>query len=160
MHTVFVIISLVQEAGPASNGHVPTNPGENDYGKSLAEAAKGNSGQNASIAYHAQVQDPSHKTTADAKAAEWATHEAPNGKPFYHNLITGATQWEKPAALEVHNHAQVMHKQVEVVCCFTLACLYELHMIEHYDCANQFVHITKNLSGSLLLLENICDRTP
>jgi hypothetical protein len=147
VHSVFVTISLVQEAGPASNGHVPTNPGENDYGKSLAEAANGNSGQNSSSGYHAQVQDPNHKATADAKAAEeWATHEAPNGKPFYHNLITGTTQWEKPAALETHNHAQVMHKQVEVSC-FTLACLYELHMIEHCDCANQLARILKDLSG-------------
>ncbi|KAG0581130.1 hypothetical protein KC19_4G227100 [Ceratodon purpureus] len=44
---------------------------------------------------------------------EWATHEAPNGKPFYHNLLTGATQWEKPAALETQNLAQAqMQSQV------------------------------------------------
>lgn len=110
MHTTFVTIFLVQEAGPTSNGHIATNSSENDYGKSLADASKSNLGQNANIGYHGQVQDPSHKATADGKATEeWATHEAPNGKPFYHNLITGLTQWEKPAALEAHNYAQVMH---------------------------------------------------
>lgn len=110
---IFVIIPLAQEAGPAANGHVSTNSSENDYGKALAEAAKTNSGQNANVGYPAQVQDPSLKATADVKATEeWATHEAPNGKPFYHNLITGATQWEKPAALETHNYPQVTHKQV------------------------------------------------
>ena len=109
MHAVFVTTFVLQEVGPASNGHVSTNSSENDYGKSLSEAAKGNAGQNANVGYHAQVQDPNHKATADAKAAEeWATHQAPDGKPFYHNLITGATQWEKPAALEAHNY-QVMY---------------------------------------------------
>lgn len=105
--------SLVQEAGPVANGHLSSNSTETGYGNSLAEAAKANSGQNANVSYPAQAQDPSHKATADGKASEeWATHEAPNGKPFYHNLITGTTQWEKPAALETHNYPQVMHKKL------------------------------------------------
>jgi hypothetical protein len=92
-----------QEAGPAANGNHSTNASENDYGKSLVEAAKANLEQ----VYPAQAQDPSVKATADVKASEeWATHEAPNGKPFYYNLITGVTQWEKPAALESQNYPQ------------------------------------------------------
>lgn len=114
------MISLVQEAGPAANGNPSTNASENDYGKSLVEAAKANLEQ----VYPAQAQDPSVKATADAKASEeWATHEAPNGKPFYYNLITGVTQWEKPAALESQNYSQVMHKQVEILSCVCPACL-------------------------------------
>ena len=80
---------------------------EGDYGKSLQEAAKATTAQGLSNAYHASTgaQDP-YRTTGAAE--EWATHEAPNGKPFYHNLITGTTQWEKPAALETQN--QVLFK--------------------------------------------------
>ncbi|KAJ7527838.1 hypothetical protein O6H91_16G073900 [Diphasiastrum complanatum] len=31
----------------------------------------------------------------------WNTHVAPSGKAFYHNTLTGLTQWDRPAALEI-----------------------------------------------------------
>lgn len=97
-------------------GGVPTAHGlqnsastglESDYGKALTEAAKATAAQQNNA--YLGAQDPYNRPAAgDQRAAEeWATHEAPNGKPFYHNLLTGITQWEKPPALEAQTHAQV-----------------------------------------------------
>ena len=90
----------MQEGVPIANGAM-----ESDYGKSLQEAAKATAAQGLSNPYHAPTgaQDP-YRVSGDGRSTEeWATHQAPNGKPFYHNLITGTTQWEKPAALEAQN---------------------------------------------------------
>lgn len=55
--------------------------------------------------------DHSAKLNSDSKSVgEWSTHVAPNGKSFYYNSATGATQWEKPAALamvEAHGLSQL-----------------------------------------------------
>jgi len=90
---------------------------ESDYGKALSEAAKATASQCVNNAYHGSIgtQDP-YRAAGDVRVTEeWATHEAPNGKPFYHNLITGTTQWEKPPALEVQNHAQVLLRNVLIL---------------------------------------------
>eukprot|EP00250_Pteridium_aquilinum_P007861 c17494_g1_i1 orf=152-1639(+) len=43
-------------------------------------------------------QDQSVKVTNDSAAGkDWSTHMAPNGQHFYYNVVTGVTQWEKPA---------------------------------------------------------------
>ncbi|KAJ7570037.1 hypothetical protein O6H91_01G104300 [Diphasiastrum complanatum] len=61
---------------------------------------------------HQQVQDSVYGSLAPAlqnssfsrseqKPTEiWNTHIAPNGKAFYHNPLTGITQWDRPATLE------------------------------------------------------------
>jgi hypothetical protein len=110
VYTILFTASVVQEGGPTANGLQPSSTApENDYGKALTEAAKATAAQGVNNAYHGSIgtQDP-YRAAGDVRAAEeWATHEAPNGKPFYHNLLTGTTQWEKPSALEAQNHAQV-----------------------------------------------------
>lgn len=111
---MLLMLFALQEAIPTANGvQHSTNAAETDYSKSLAEATKYTTGQDANSGYHAttgtQAQDPNlYRTSGDLQPAEeWATHEAPNGKPFYHNILTGATQWEKPASLETQHYAQV-----------------------------------------------------
>lgn len=98
---------------------------ESDYEKS--EAAKAISAQGA---YQVSMgaQDP-YRATGDVRGTEeWATHEAPNGKAFYHNLLTGATQWEKPAALETQNHAQVVPRYYLV--CFLITISAETYILD------------------------------
>lgn len=115
---VLLTVSVVQEGGPAANGLQPSSITlESDFGKSIAEAVKITAAQAVNNVYLGSTgaQDP-YRTAGGVRhtAEEWATHEAPNGKPFYHNLLTGATQWEKPAALEIQNHSQVRLRYITI----------------------------------------------
>jgi hypothetical protein len=101
-----------QEAVPTGNNlQQGANPGESDLNKSHAEANKYMTVQDGNSTYHSTngnlVQDANLYRPPDWKPAqEWEMHKAPDGKPFYHNQLTGATQWEKPTSLDSQHYVQ------------------------------------------------------
>lgn len=77
---------VFQEA--AKSGQQNMEPSKN---KSLAEATKYNAGVEAGVQDRVPINtDPE---------GGWVQHTASNGKLFYYNSITGATQWNKPSSL-------------------------------------------------------------
>lgn len=72
----------------AKSGQQNMEPSKN---KSLAEATKYNAGVEAGVQDRVPINtDPE---------GGWVQHTASNGKLFYYNSITGATQWNKPSSL-------------------------------------------------------------
>ena len=69
---------------------------EPSEGKSNAEAAKYRTGVDSfQPGMQATAQD--HLPPNPEFTGEWVQHAAPNGKSFYYNAATGATQWNKPS---------------------------------------------------------------
>ncbi|KAH7279964.1 hypothetical protein KP509_37G045200 [Ceratopteris richardii] len=87
---------------PASNGppiHSSAPPAaayENNYSSQEEAAKAGQQNAEASKIKEAGAQGPPTHA-ADAESG-WVTHTASNGKLFYYNTITGATQWNKPSS--------------------------------------------------------------
>mgnify|MGYP002775831773 CR=1 FL=1 len=69
---------------------------EPSEGKSNAEAAKYRSGVD-SFQPGMQATTQDHVPPNPEFTGEWVQHAAPNGKSFYYNAATGATQWNKPS---------------------------------------------------------------
>lgn len=68
--------------------------------KGTVEAAKYGAGMEDFKPGMQASEDPLSKPTANADpAGEWSKHASSNGKPFYYNTVTGATQWDKPLAV-------------------------------------------------------------
>lgn len=100
---------------PLHSSVLPVGAYENNYGsqqevsksgqqsvdlsesKTSAEAAKYRAGIEA---FQSGMQAPQDRLPANADpAGEWVKHAAPNGKAFYYNAVTGATQWNKPSLI-------------------------------------------------------------
>lgn len=80
--------------------------GSSSENKSTANAAKYNSGIEASDGLLGKP------TSVNADVAgDWSKHDAPNGRSFYYNVTTGATQWDKPSPVTVGIEANAMHQR-------------------------------------------------
>ncbi|KAI5062116.1 hypothetical protein GOP47_0022655 [Adiantum capillus-veneris] len=71
---------------------------ENNYGTQEEAAKIGQQSVEPPKNKEAGVQGPQDRVPAHADPeGGWVQHTAPNGKLFYYNTITGATQWNKPS---------------------------------------------------------------
>ncbi|KAJ7555778.1 hypothetical protein O6H91_05G054800 [Diphasiastrum complanatum] len=62
--------------------------------------------QEASYASPHAVQSNVSLLATENSSEIWNAHIAPNGRTFYHNVVTGETQWEIPAKLSAASDAQ------------------------------------------------------
>eukprot|EP00250_Pteridium_aquilinum_P009926 c19033_g1_i1 orf=159-1883(+) len=99
----------------------PVGVYENSYGTSQ-DALKGSSSENKSpleaSKYSAGIEPSDSRlpkpTSVNADlAGEWSKHAAPNGRSFYYNLATGATQWDKPSAAPGVDASAVHQRQMQ-----------------------------------------------
>lgn len=127
-----ILASSGRTAPPALHNPMPqAGVYENNYG-SQQDALK--NGQNANRSenkpsneggrYGAGLEDfkpgmqvsEDHTPKPSAKidvAGEWSKHSAPNGKSFYYNAVTGATQWDKPPAVAGAEANSVHQRQLQ-----------------------------------------------
>ncbi|XP_053623455.1 transcription elongation regulator 1-like isoform X2 [Plodia interpunctella] len=50
-----------------------------------------------------QTDDPEISAELEARAAEWSTHYAPDGRPYYHHAGKGQSVWEMPEPMRQFN---------------------------------------------------------
>lgn len=80
--------------------------GSSSENKSAANASKYGSGMEASDSL---LPKPT-SVNADL-SGDWSKHDAPNGRSFYYNVATGATQWDKPSAMAAGVDANAVHQR-------------------------------------------------
>ncbi|KAI5068574.1 hypothetical protein GOP47_0016919 [Adiantum capillus-veneris] len=108
-----------QKSGPTAAAY------DNNYGASQ-DALKGSSSENKSVVdiskYGVGVEPsdsrlPKMAASVNAdQAGDWSKHAAPNGRSFYYNVATGATQWDKPSTAAGAVDANSAHqRQVQQV---------------------------------------------
>lgn len=121
-HTAYVSASSggataapsLQKSGPPAAAY------ENSYGASQ-DALKGSSSENKSAvdiskygaggeALDGRLPKPASSMSADL-AGEWSKHAAPNGRSFFYNVATGATQWDKPSTTTAGVDANSLHQR-------------------------------------------------
>lgn len=97
----------------------PVGVYENSYGTSQ-EALKGSSSENKSAANASKYGSgmeasdsllPKPTSVNADLSGDWSKHDAPNGRSFYYNVTTGATQWDKPSAMAAGVDANAVHQR-------------------------------------------------
>ncbi|MCO5566835.1 hypothetical protein L7F22_020517 [Adiantum nelumboides] len=107
-------VSSFQKSGPAAAAY------DNNYGPSQ-DALKGSSSDNntaVDISKYGVGVEPSDGRLAKSAASgnadlagEWSKHAAPNGRSFYYNVATGATQWDIPSTTAAVIDASAVHQR-------------------------------------------------
>lgn len=107
----------VQPVGAYENNYItsqdPLKGGQganSSENKSAVNAAKYGAGMEAS-----EGRQPKPTASNTDPAGEWSKHAAPDGRSFYYNVATGATQWDMPSSIASVDAHALHQRQIQQV---------------------------------------------